>query len=108
MRPGLAIAVSVPHAVSLVAFVALKVVSRALAGSNLDVPSVVKVGQLRATVTRAHRHHPLAPDAFSAFQSLAEAHQMVARVAEDLAEQEALLFGAVYQNPTIGNLRNGA
>ena len=35
MRPGLAITVSVPHAVSLVALVTLEVVSRALAGSNL-------------------------------------------------------------------------
>ena len=35
MRPGLAITVSVPHAVSLVAFVTLEVVSRALAGSDL-------------------------------------------------------------------------
>ena len=69
MGPGLSVAVSVPHAVSLVALVTLEVVSRALAGSNLgerklrswkiislqeylDVPSVVKVGQLRATVTR--------------------------------------------------------
>ena len=69
MGPGLSVAVSVPHAVSLVALVTLEVVSRAFAGSNLgerklrywqimmcqeylDIPSVVKVGQLRATVTR--------------------------------------------------------
>ena len=55
-----------------------------------------------------HRHHPLAPDTFPAFQGLAEAHQVVALVAEDLAEQEALLLGAVYQDPTIGDLRNWA
>lgn len=35
MGPGLAVTVSVPHAVSLVALVTLKVVSRAVTGSNL-------------------------------------------------------------------------
>ena len=56
----------------------------------------------------AHRHDPLAPDALPALQCLAEAHQVVARVAEDLAEQEALLLGPVNQDPAIGDLRHWA
>ena len=55
-----------------------------------------------------HWHDPLAPDALPALQSLAEAHQVVARVAEDLAKQEAFLLGPVNQDPAIGDLRNGA
>ena len=55
-----------------------------------------------------HWHHPLTPDTFSALQSLAKANQVVASVAEDLAEQEAILLGSVYQDPAIGDLRNWA
>ena len=55
-----------------------------------------------------HWHHPLTPDALPALQSLAKANQVVARVAEDLAKQEAILLGPVYQDPAIGDLRNWA
>lgn len=55
-----------------------------------------------------HWHRPLAPDALPALQGLAEAHQVEAGVAEDLTEQEVLLLGPVYQDPTIGDLRNRA